>query len=422
MLKDESENLWNDIDNEEKIIKKKDGKYKYLQKILNSLSLKKISKSFQIFNKPYKNGDNNNALYKFGKLMIFTYRKNFKKIYNSSGKSFTSDTHWGCMIRCGQMILCRAIYKILKKCKLDTFYAMSYSFRLFNDFDLNYNMLHIYFKGMGDLFKQMYKMKHIENGEIVIDQVYPPFGIKNLCKVGELFNKKAGEWFSDVVITQVFKAIVDHFALFKHPKFNTEIFTFQSYVEFQEILDTCCIEYEEHKNIIDPKRDDYFVSNGKKYYFNKRGIIFVSVKLGLTTVSKEYFSSIKKVFNCKECIGIIGGRPRLAYYFFGCSSKTDELLYLDPHTTQEAVEILDERSMIEKHVLKDSNFLHMSKLSPGFTIGFCFRNFKELVELYGFLKRIKSDKNPILGLNSKPIKDYISADDDFDIENKKDDF
>jgi hypothetical protein len=45
-----------------------------------------------------------------------TYRNNISPIiYNS--KVFTSDAGWGCMIRAGQMILARGIYRLL--CKAD---------------------------------------------------------------------------------------------------------------------------------------------------------------------------------------------------------------------------------------------------------------------------------------------------------------
>uniref|UniRef100_A0A8B9KDU0 Cysteine protease n=1 Tax=Astyanax mexicanus TaxID=7994 RepID=A0A8B9KDU0_ASTMX len=40
--------------------------------------------------------------------MWFTYRKNFQPI---GGTGPTSDTGWGCMLRCGQMILAEALIR-----------------------------------------------------------------------------------------------------------------------------------------------------------------------------------------------------------------------------------------------------------------------------------------------------------------------
>ena len=39
-------------------------------------------------------------------------------------------------------------------------------------------------------------------------------------------------------------------------------------------------------------------------------------------------------------LGAIGGRPNHALYFMGCCD--DHLIYLDPHTTQEAVTLPEE--------------------------------------------------------------------------------
>ncbi|XP_016402751.1 cysteine protease ATG4A-like [Sinocyclocheilus rhinocerous] len=37
-----------------------------------------------------------------------------------------------------------------------------------------------------------------------------------------------------------------------------------------------------------------------------------------------------------QSCGVLGGKPNLAYYFIGFID--DELIYLDPHTTQQAVD------------------------------------------------------------------------------------
>ena len=54
---------------------------------------------------------------KLSKIIYFCYRKNFLPIYSnkSSKTTYTSDSGWGCMIRCSQMLVARALYKIFKQ-------------------------------------------------------------------------------------------------------------------------------------------------------------------------------------------------------------------------------------------------------------------------------------------------------------------
>ena len=47
------------------------------------------------------------------------------------------------------------------------------------------------------------------------------------------------------------------------------------------------------------------------------GIIFISIRLGLESISPEYFPAIKQLFDCKEFLGFVGGRVQSASYFFG---------------------------------------------------------------------------------------------------------
>ena len=45
----------------------------------------------------------------------------------------------------------------------------------------------------------------------------------------------------------------------------------------------------------------------------------------------------------------------------------------------------------------------MSKMSTGFTIGFCFRTYEEFLHLFEFWLKAKQSKLPILGLVKQPI-------------------
>ena len=231
-----------------------------------------------------------------------------------------------------------------------------------------------------------------------IKEFYPPFSIRTLCDVGELFERTAGEWFSDVIITGVFKKISEYFELFSHPKLNVKIMNFQSCIDIQEILNTCFVIKKKEKN-----NPNYIHFQKEFYYFQKMGIVFVNVRVGLDKIPKDYYKGIRDLFSLKECIGIIGGKTRLAYYFIGYNEENDSLLYLDPHVNHEADKIINISNILENHVNKEVHLLKMSKMSTAFTIGFCFRNYEEFLHVYEFWLKAKQSDLPILGISKKNV-------------------
>ena len=63
-------------------------------------------------------------------------------------------------------------------------------------------------------------------------------------------------------------------------------------------------------------------------------LVLVSARLGLKKVQEEYHQSVYYFFTQNFNAGIIGGRPKEAFYFVGLQDKW--LIFLDPHVTREA--------------------------------------------------------------------------------------
>ena len=385
---------------------------------------------------------------KFQKIIYFSYRKNLPLFKNSHNKKYTSDSGWGCMIRCGQMIMAKAIYKYYKAFKIKTLEAIIETLEFFIDspFDIN-NMPDFFIPMMNKFYKENYDVND-ENKKLDIKIIYPPFCIKTICFVGELFGKNVGDWFSDVNMVNIFKLISNNFNFFPY----LEIFTFQSSIIYSDIFDKCFELIDDNNNnnsnnnnnnnnnniiinnnniinnndnnnnnninnnnnnnininnikiinnniiesknsqsnpkksnyIYDPNSKDTIEFNGKKYKFKKQGLIFVSQKLGLENISAEYYETFKELFNCKYNLGIIGGIKRKAFYFIGLNSK-GELIYLDPHTTKSIITSLEEEILFSNYLVKEINYLSIKKMSSAFSIGFLFRNMKEFKELKNWL-------------------------------------
>jgi len=84
-------------------------------------------------------------------------------------------------------------------------------------------------------------------------------------------------------------------------------------------------------------------------------LVIISNRFGLKSVGQEYFKVIKKYMKLPSFIGLVGGKPRFAYYFVGhlerpagdgASSEqannddTDRLVFLDPHYVNPSVDFL----------------------------------------------------------------------------------
>ena len=387
------------IEEKEEDMPKKKMKYNEILEHKTEFNLKKLSKKFHLFYYQCKNTNEDKIIYKIGKILLFTYGKNYPKITGRRNKkTYTSDTNWGCMIRCGQMILSHGIYRVLKSKKIDTKNALYYTFSLFNNYPIKECNLHKCFHGMLNKYKSLSKEESDKLINKKIKEFFPPFSIRTLCQFGELSEKNVGEWFSDVIMTHIFKSISDYYDLFNSQYLNLKIMNFQSCIEIKEILKACFIEKKREK-----ENNDYIVLGGKYYYFDKMGIIFINVRIGLDEIPKEYYQGIKELFNLKECIGIIGGKTRQAYYFIGYNDSENSLIYLDPHVTKEDDKSINYNNILSKHIIKPIYSLKLSKMSTGFTIGFCFRNYEEFLHLFEFWQKAKQRKDPILGVTKSPL-------------------
>ena len=370
------------------------------------LNISKKAKKFHLFNYECKNPNEERIIYKLGKVLLFTYRKNFPKITSyKTKKTYTTDAWWGCMIRCGQMILSRGIYLFLKSKGITTENALDYTVPLFNEYPITKDKLHPFFHGMLDKY-----IKSKNDDQIKIKEFFPPFSIKTLCDVGEIFERTAGEWFSDVIITRAFQKITDHFNLFS--QLNAKIMIFQSYIDMPQLLKECFIEKKK-----DETNKEFMHLHGKYYYFNKMGIVFVNVRVGLDKIPPEYYKGIKELFQLKSCIGIIGGRTRLAYYFIGYNDEENSLLYLDPHITKDSDKEVTKENILGKHINKEIHLLKMTKMSTAFTIGFCFTKYSEFLELFHFWQMAKLNEKgvKILGLTKEDMNYVANKESEEDI-------
>ncbi|NXS24236.1 ATG4B protease, partial [Mystacornis crossleyi] len=71
-----------------------------------------------------------------------------------------------------------------------------------------------------------------------------------------------------------------------------------------------------------------------------------------------------------QSLGVIGGKPNSAHYFIGYVGE--ELIYLDPHTTQPAVEPGDSGCLPDEsfHCQHPPCRMSIAELDPSIAVGF----------------------------------------------------
>ena len=358
-----------------------------------------------IFGKHY---DTNNqsqieSMYnKINSLLYFSYKKNFPFIQNKKNGTFcSSDSGWGCMIRSCQMILSRAIYKLFKRpnnqykkfeSKEDIILETLYWFL---EYPFSRESCPKSFRYYIEKAMKVHKQDNVNYIVKNISSVYPAFGIKAICSIGEIFDKTAGEWFSDVNLPKIFDIINEEFCAFP----DVKIFSFISTIKKYDIIENC---FTTNASKALSKDDECLKYNDKIYYLSKCGIIFISTRLGLSEISDIYYPSIMKLFECRQCLGFVGGKNNSAHYFIGHDGKNN-LLFLDPHYALESISNNFQKTNLENTFLtnKTPYQLDISKLNCAFTAVFLFRTCKEFKNLEAWLKAYIKSPFPSFDFSEK---------------------
>ncbi|XP_031623518.1 cysteine protease ATG4B [Contarinia nasturtii] len=268
-----------------------------------------------------------------------TYRKGFVPL---GRPQLTTDKGWGCMLRCGQMLLAQSLLEL--HLGRDWFWHSETR-------DPTY-------------------LKIVNRFE---DSRKSPFSIHQIAMMGDSEDKRVGEWFGPNTVAQVLKKLVkydDWCSLTIHVAMDNN-------VVIQEIIKLC------------EKGDTW-----------KPLLLIIPLRLGLSEVNPIYINGLKKSFEIPGTVGLIGGKPNQAHYFIGYVG--DEALYLDPHTTQKCGSVKDkltasEMEIDETYHQKFAARINFEKMDPSLALCFICKTRTEFDELCA---RLKSD---IISTGSQPL-------------------
>ncbi|KAI0981189.1 hypothetical protein GJ496_007454 [Pomphorhynchus laevis] len=283
--------------------------------------------------------------------MWFTYRSGFNAI--SAAHFITTDAGWGCMLRCGQMMLARALVK---------------SYISSPDCDL---------VDLNDSDKQVYQSILLNFNDVVKE----PFSIHQIVMHRSENESSFSSWFGPNAIAQTLRRIALE-------QINEQSTAFPIYLHVS--IDQMIVVHE-----IISEWDQRTSSK------NMPMLLIIPLRAGLKNIDSKTFKILREYFKSPQFVGFIGGRPRRALYLIGCADE--QLLYLDPHNVQCYVShpAFDD-STYHTNVLR---WLHFENLDPSLALGFICKNKEEFWTLIDFLQKQDSEQDNKLFevLNNRPF-------------------
>lgn len=327
--------------------------------------------------------DINNSLFSF---LYMSYRSGFFNMKYLGIGDCTSDSGWGCMLRCCQMMLSRGLVKIrLKEYFKNNERSTNIIFDiqnnvitkikqellgLFFDGKLNYNQIrsNLYLAHFFQLYHELADIKGVDTN---IYEIIPPFSIHTLCYLGNF----KGEYTSDVRIIKYFLKISN--LLFD--SFNMAHFE-NGHIKKKDLIENLLLLVNKKT-----KFTNVYKFDGKEYIIEKPGLVFISFRLGLQNLDESYYNIITIIFSkIHNNIGFVSGKKNRAYYFIG-SNGDGRLIFADPHFCQKA----EEKDNLISYNIPELYLLNVNELSSELTLGvaiFDINDFKLLIEDLEYLQ------------------------------------
>eukprot|EP01125_Pyxidicula_operculata_P019764 TRINITY_DN7190_c0_g1_i1.p1 TRINITY_DN7190_c0_g1~~TRINITY_DN7190_c0_g1_i1.p1 ORF type:complete len:348 (+),score=39.09 TRINITY_DN7190_c0_g1_i1:280-1323(+) len=302
----------------------------------------------------------------YSRLPWFTYRKGFTSISgDKSYSSITSDSGWGCMLRAGQMILASAMIK-----------------SMFDVKDWEY----------------ISKEQYVKVLKMFNDFPEADFSIHKIALEGEYLGKPVGSWFGPNTVSACLKNLEK-----RSRSCNINVFTAnESVIKTQEL----------------EKAWDFGMDQDGK----KSLLLLLPTRLGMNSLNPIYYQSIQIYLGFPQSVGIIGGKPNSAYYFY--ATQDEQMYYLDPHIRQNVQTIVDGGSGggvdndTSSYFCDQLNSMLLYSLDESLAFGFLF---KTKLDWYQFCEQVQEihsnpDFNAVFSIQttSQSTTDYVSLEgDDF---------
>ncbi|KAJ0725011.1 putative peptidase C54, papain-like cysteine peptidase superfamily [Helianthus annuus] len=267
--------------------------------------------------------------------ILMTYRKGFVSIGDSK---YSSDVHWGCMLRSSQMLVAQAL------------------------------LIHRLGRSWRKPLHQPFDRDYIEILHMFGDSEDSPFSIHNLVKAGESYALAPGSWVGPYAMCRRWETLVR--SKIEKEGLQDKSFPMAIYVVSGDEdgerggAPVLCIE--------DASRNCSEFSKNQIEW--SPILLLVPLVLGLDKVNPRYLPLLAATFTFPQSLGILGGRPGASTYLVG--AQDDKVFYLDPHEVQQAVNISKDdleadTSSYHCNVIRQ---IPLESIDPSLAIGFYCRD------------------------------------------------
>jgi cysteine protease ATG4 len=269
-------------------------------------------------------------------LFWFTYRINFPEIVPYR---ITTDAGWGCMLRSAQMMLAQAIrmhYKgrtwrppnTIAQRKHDPFVVKILNW--FADFP-----------SKSDCVFSLHNMvaAGLSKYETLPGEWYGPmkasYVMRDLCHLYEEREAKEGLQGNSSVNRPFFRVHVASQGTVYRDAVNV-LMTNGAEPRHGDKVKNLEHPAEPVSHPLDPKYDAAANPDSCRNAlpWDTSLLLLVPLRLGLQNFNDDYALQLAHIFSLKHSVGLLGGRPRGARWFYGATSDANKLYGLDPHTIQ----------------------------------------------------------------------------------------
>ncbi|CAM4331383.1 hypothetical protein PO909_000967 [Leuciscus waleckii] len=317
----------------------------------------------------------------FSSLLWMTYRRGFPPL---DGSALGSDAGWGCMLRSAQMLLAQGLILHI----MPAGWTWPATHHQTKD-DLQVLDSHTQAGSLRDSGKprrlslgtalDCESQEERSHRRLVCwfgDHPPAPFGLHRLVELGRASGKRAGDWYGPAIAAHILQKAVS----------ASELSNLAVYV-----AQDCTVYIGDMLKLCGTSRTDLSARSGWKSL-----VMLVPVRLGSDVLNPTYIHCVKRLLELRCCVGIIGGKPKHSLFFVGF--QDDQLIYLDPHYCQAAVDVKQDNFPLESFHCKSVRKMSFSRMDPSCTVGFYARSRDDLLTLCSDITKALSssgEKYPI---------------------------
>ncbi|KAL6458127.1 hypothetical protein MHYP_G00333570 [Metynnis hypsauchen] len=324
----------------------------------------------------------------FASRVWLTYREEFATLPDSV---VTSDCGWGCTLRAGQMMLAQAL--VLHFLGRDwtwpealTLEALDTETRTSSAARRLVASLEASFQGDRPRLPEPLCQGGAEEADSHLKEVYhrtivswfgdtpsSQLGVHRLVHLGMASGKRAGDWYGPAVVAHILRKAVE--AATDPGLKGINVYVAQD-----------CTVYS--ADVIESHSARADACGGPEGHVadSRAVIILIPVRLGGEKINPDYFNFVKGILSLEYCIGIIGGKPKQAYYFVGF--QDDSLIYMDPHYCQSFVDVSTSDFLLQSYHCPSPKKMPFVKMDPSCTIGFYSKSVQDYERICNELSKV----------------------------------